>query len=130
MRTSGGFHGTAATEEPDIFGNAGHAGVMPEPPESCGVAMPALDGTSPPSDKPCRIPPEARLRGARKGALVAAQRRREDAEFWIETWPLWTIAVELRAEGLSLARIADEFSRDGYETPQGKTRWHPAQVAR
>jgi hypothetical protein len=37
---------------------------------------------------------------------------------------------ELRAEGLTLARVADELNRTGIATPTGRGRWHPAGISR
>lgn len=76
----------------------------------------------------CRIDPQARHRGAVRGSHVAAKRRREEAQDWAEDFFPWIIAS--RAEGKSLAEIAEELTADGLETRKGKIRWHPAQVQR
>jgi hypothetical protein len=99
--------------EPDNCGQTGQHNVIP---------------TTEPAVRRCQIPAEARLRGSRNGARVAAERRREAA--CDEDDGLWPLIFQLRSEGQSLQRIAEQLSRDGIVTRQGCRYWHAAQVQR
>jgi len=70
---------------------------------------------------------EARLAGARAGAVAASKARREKAaEAYTDLVPTVT---GLKAKGLSLRAIAAKLNTDGHTTRRGRP-WNPVQVAR
>jgi hypothetical protein len=75
----------------------------------------------------------AGLRGARKGAKVAARVRREYAVMADQRYGIGPFIIALRAAGWSLQRVADELTARGLPTRKqfcSAQRWHPTQVAR
>jgi DNA invertase Pin-like site-specific DNA recombinase len=70
---------------------------------------------------------EARLIGARRGAMAAAEARTElAAEAYADLLP---ILQTMQADGLSLRSMAEKLNEAGHKTRRGKP-WNPVQVAR
>jgi DNA invertase Pin-like site-specific DNA recombinase len=70
---------------------------------------------------------EARLTGARRGAVAAAEARAELAEeAYADLLPMFRT---MKAEGLTLANMAEKLNESGHRTRRGKP-WNPTQVSR
>lgn len=70
---------------------------------------------------------QARLTGAKRGAIAASTARAELAdEAYADLLP---VVSGLKAEGLSLRAIAERLNADGHTTRRGKS-WNPMQVGR
>ncbi len=68
---------------------------------------------------------EKRLAGARKGAEISRKlRMRQAREFYADLLP---DMQKMRSEGLSLAKIANALTTQGYTTRRGRA-WNPMQV--
>jgi DNA invertase Pin-like site-specific DNA recombinase len=70
---------------------------------------------------------DARLRGAKKGSVVAKKARSEAADAAYAD--LYGRLKELRADGQTLRQIADDLNSEGHTTRRGKP-WSPTQVLR
>lgn len=70
---------------------------------------------------------DARLTGARRGAVAAAEARADLAdEAYVDLLPM---LKSMQADGLSLRGMADKLNAEGHKTRRGRP-WNPVQVSR